>query len=198
MTSQFWLASGEGNKKKTPFPTKICGVSKSGPGTHPFFGFLAKIRSNWKGWHLHGSTILVFGKEKNLPLKIIGELTLLGTITHPPTSRHFWVDDVPIPVWWDMLVSWRVLSLKSVRLHQIYLKHHKYHQLLINRIPDEHATNQWHLSAPKKYRTRFLGLKTIELRNWHPWNWNQELKKIIVKKKHVFWWSFLLGAVWNW
>lgn len=121
-------------------------------------------------------------------------------ISDIPISWHFWSRMIwkGFPVWWDMLVSWRVLSLKSVRLHQIYLKHHKYHQLLINRIPDEHATNQWHLSAPKKYRTRFLGLKTIELRNWHPWNWNQELKKIIVKKKHVFWWSFLLGAVWNW
>ena len=28
--------------------------------------------------------------------------TLLGTIIYPTRKRHFWVDDFPFPVWWDM------------------------------------------------------------------------------------------------
>ena len=39
------------------------------------------------------------------------KITLLGTITYPVPKRHFWVDDFPFPVWWDMLVPRRVAIL---------------------------------------------------------------------------------------
>ena len=38
--------------------------------------------------------------------------TLLGTSISLPI-RHFWVDDVPFPVWWDMVVSGRVFKLQQ-------------------------------------------------------------------------------------
>ena len=94
---------------------------------------------------------------------------------------------------WDMLVSWRVLSPKSVRLHQIYLKHHKYHQLLIKRIPDEHATNQWHLSAPKKISHSFFGPQNDGIEELTPLKLKRRAQKNMFEKKIAIWWSFLSG-----
>ena len=46
----------------------------------------------------------------NLPGVLWHFIALVGIITYPH-PRHVWVDDVPFPVWWDMLVPLRVYSL---------------------------------------------------------------------------------------
>ena len=86
-------------------PTYQCdcgsvGASKNGRTIRTTLGtniLLMVQKSQTTTWH-------VWNPGNNGKLTISTGAGFLPLVS--PPSRHFWVDDFPFPVWWDMLVSW--------------------------------------------------------------------------------------------
>ena len=50
------------------------------------------------------------------------EIPSMGINISPPKNGPFWVDVFPFPVWWDMLISWRVYDMDHVTSNNIFIE----------------------------------------------------------------------------